>query len=73
MLVGDCCIYFLSAIFLAVSVPHEPGKNVNCLVTLKFKMLGIKLNKQLSITVIVYLFYILYVDHYNIIWEKMCN
>ena len=51
MLVGDCCIYFLSAIFLALSVPDEPGENVNCLVTLKFKMLGIKLNKQLSITV----------------------
>ena len=63
MLVGDCCIYFLSAIFLALSVPDEPGENVNCLVTLKFKMLGIKLNKQLSITVIVYLFYILYVGH----------
>ena len=40
MLVGDCCIYFLSAIFLALSVPDEPGENVNCLVTLKFKMLG---------------------------------
>lgn len=67
MLVGDCCIYFLSAIFLALSVPDEPGENFNCLVTLKFKMLGINLNKHLSVTVIVYLFYILYVGHQNII------
>lgn len=55
--------YIFSAIFLALSVPHEPGENFNCLVTLKFKMLGINLNKHLSIAVIVYLFYILYVGH----------
>lgn len=63
MLVRDYCLYFLSTIFLALQVPDEPGENFNCLVTLKFKVLGINLNKHLLITFIVYPFYILYVGH----------
>lgn len=62
MLVGGCYLYFLS-IFLALSVPVELGWKFRLLVALKFKMLGINLNKHLSITIIVYLFYMLYVGH----------